>query len=163
MQSALSGLTSQLTEWLVMQLHIKAEVNLIGTQKFNMYDESGVIIWGKCPDQGYKITVLGKFSGEVDMDKESGDIDFNPGIGWRMYPTIIVEIRFSESYDRLIADAKLWLHNSLHYPVLSVILFKFKSPLTMGFLRTLVIGNCFLKYGNGKPFPTLCTSQLLTR
>ena len=33
-----------------MQLNIKAKVNLIGTQKFNMYDESGVIIQGKCPD-----------------------------------------------------------------------------------------------------------------
>ena len=78
--------------------------------------------------------MLGKFSGEVGRDKESGNIDFNPGIGWRMYPTIIVEIGFFESYDCLIADAKLWLHNSLHYPVLSIILFKFKRPSHCGVL-----------------------------
>ena len=128
--TALARLQRHLQGWLATKFGLKAEVLLVGQQKYNLFENWEDAIRGKCPDQGYKIAVSGRVSDEDAVDEESPDEDFQPHERWRFYPTIIVEIGFSESYDDLIEDAKLWLLKTPHHPVLSFILFKFQKPET---------------------------------
>ena len=66
--SALYHLQDQLEEWLGTQFNLKVEVNLVGTETYNMFDELGDIIQGKSPDQGYEITVISRFSKVAGQD-----------------------------------------------------------------------------------------------
>lgn len=135
LSTPLALLQTHLTEWLGKQFGLKVQVHLAGTQQFNLYDQSSqVYIRGKCPDQSYRVVVSGKApEGEEDGGGEGGeegedDEDLEPDEYWRFYPNIVVEIGYSESYEDLIEDAKLWLLKTPRHPVLSIILFKFEKP-----------------------------------
>lgn len=47
--------------------------------------------------------------GGEGVEEGEDDEDLEPDEYWRFYPNIVVEIGYSESYEDLIEDAKLWL------------------------------------------------------
>ena len=100
-----------------------------GHTKAQALEDQQDAIQGKCGDHEYKITILGQIDvGSSESLNESLDEDFHPDKLWTFYPTIMIEIGFSQSYVDLIEDAKHWLLLTPHHPVLSVIIFKFQKP-----------------------------------
>lgn len=159
--SALYRLQDQLEEWLGTQFNLKVEVNLVGTEKYNMFDELGDIIRGKSPDQGYEITVIGRFSEVAGQDSMItissqamvGDIIpiSSSKLGF-LKLTIISKRTRSSGFAvlRITQSSPLSCSSSRNISV------------NRGILWISLIGNCSLKYGNGKPFSTRCMFQLLT-
>lgn len=128
LSTALARLQDSLEEWLRAELGLRARVWLSGTQGLDMFDASGVRVKGKCPDQSYRVLVLGRCSEHGDIEEEEGDEDLAPEVCWRYYPSIITEIGYSETYEQLVEDGRLWLLYSPRHSVLSFILFNFEKP-----------------------------------
>ena len=144
--TSLALLQTQLSEWLGKQLGVKVQVYLAGTQQFSLSDMSQVHIREKCPDQGYQVVVSGKVpEGEMDSEGGEADKDWAPDEYWWFYPNIIVEIGYSELYEDLVQDAKLWLLWTPQHPVLSFILFKFEKPTAPGDFNNFSLWMLFFK------------------
>lgn len=86
-----------------------AELEIDGQVVAELYNEVGLQVKGKVPDQAYR----------VYTDSESEP---------RRYPNVVVEVGYSESRVYLIDDARRWLLYTHEDPVLSVIIIWFNEP-----------------------------------